>query len=602
MPRRAIDGIPASAGVVVGPVHLLRWEVPEVRHRTIDDHEIESELARLRAGVAAAKDRLTRVRDRVARTVGPEEAQIFDAQALILEDPVMLEEVASLVQHNLGAENAVDLTMRVWHHTFAHAAQPMVRERAGDVVDVHIRLLTVLLGLPDHDPIDVPSGTGAVLVTHDLTPSLTVQLDRTAIAGIATDLGTRTSHVAILARSLGLPAVVGLRDAVSRLRGDETVLLDGSGGTLVVNPTPAETALFRTREERARQADAALRALGEAESVTRDGVHVTLRANVDLPDEAESAATSGADGVGLMRTEFLVVGRATMPDEDEQYRAYRRVVEAFGGRPVVIRTFDIGGDKLPVGGFPAEANPFLGWRAVRMCLDQPELFRTQLRALLRAAMHGDVRVMLPLVVTLDEVRQARALLDEASAELAARGVPHRADLPLGVMVETPAAAVAADTLVDDVAFFSIGTNDLVQYTLAVDRGNANLASRFTPLHPAVLRLIDMTVRAGARASLDVSVCGEMASHALTMYALIGLGLRQLSVSPRAVPAVKQLVRAITAEGAAAAVRTALALPTAARVEAELGARLHEALDAAGIAYAGLLALESERIILSSDES
>jgi phosphotransferase system enzyme I (PtsI) len=307
----------------------------------------------------------------------------------------------------------------------------MVRERAGDVVDVHIRLLTVLLGLPDHDPVDVPSGTGAVLVTHDLTPSLTVQLDRTAIAGIATDLGTRTSHVAILARSLGLPAVVGLRDAVSRLRGDERVLLDGSGGSLVVNPTEDEVALFLHREERSRAAEAALRTLDTAESRTRDGVRVTLRANVDLPDEAESAATSGAEGVGLMRTEFLVVGRATMPDEEEQYRAYRRVVEAFGGQPVVIRTFDIGGDKLPVGGFPAEANPFLGWRAVRMCLDQPELFRTQLRALLRAAEHGDVRVMLPLVVTLDEVHQARLLLAEAGAELAARGVPCRADVPLG---------------------------------------------------------------------------------------------------------------------------------------------------------------------------
>jgi phosphotransferase system enzyme I (PtsI) len=477
----------------------------------------------------------------------------------------------------------------------------MVRERAGDVVDVHIRLLTVLLGLPDHDPVDVPSGTGAVLVTHDLTPSLTVQLDRTAIVGIATDLGTRTSHVAILARSLGLPAVVGLRDAVSRLRGDERVLLDGSGGALVVNPTVDEVALFLSREERSRAAEAALRSLDAAESRTRDGVPVTLRANVDLPDEAESAATSGAEGVGLMRTEFLVVGRATMPDEEEQYRAYRRVVEAFGGQPVVIRTFDIGGDKLPVGGFPAEANPFLGWRAVRMCLDQPELFRTQLRALLRAAEHGDVRVMLPLVVTLDEVHQARLLLAEAGAELAARGVPHRADVPLGVMIETPAAAVSADTFAGSVAFFSIGTNDLVQYTLAVDRGNANLASRFTPLHPAVLRLIGMTVEAGRRASLDVSVCGEMASHPVDVYALVGLGVRQLSVSPRAVPAVKQLVRAISAADAAAAVQRALTLPTAAAVEAELSARLHETLDAAGIARAGLLALESERIILSSDE-
>ena len=601
MPRRALDGIPASPGVVVGPAHLLRWEVPEVRPRIVDDEEIPAELARLRAGIAAARDRLTLVRERVARTVGPEEAQIFDAQIMILEDPALRDEVEALVKHNVGAERAFDLVLEHWRKRFAEAPQPMVRERVGDLVDVQIRVLTILLELPDHDPVDVPAGANAVLVTHDLTPSLTVQLDRSAIAGIATDAGTRTSHVAILARSLGMPAVVGLRDAASRLRGGEPVLLDGSGGTLVVNPTPAEVELFRTRERRDREAEAALRELAEAEPVTRDGVRVTLRANVDLPDEAEQAATSGAEGVGLMRTEFLVVGRASMPDEEEQYRAYRRVVEAFGGRPVVIRTFDIGGDKLPVGGFPAEPNPFLGWRAVRMCLDQPELFRAQLRALMRAALHGDVRIMLPLVVTLDEVHQARALLEEASAELDARGVEHRRDVPLGVMIETPAAAVAADTLAADVDFFSIGTNDLVQYTLAVDRGNANLASRFTPLHPAVLRLIGMTIDVGGSAGLDVSVCGEMASHPLAAFALIGLGLRHLSVLPRAVPAVKQLVRLVSAREAAEAAAAAVALPTAATVEAELRRRLAAAFEAAGVGAAGLLALESERIILSSDE-
>lgn len=601
MPTRSIDGIPASPGVVVGPVHLLRWEVPDVRQRIVGDDEIDDELARLHAAIASAKERLQRVRDRVARTVGAEEAQIFDAQIMILDDPTLIEEIESLVRHNVGAEKAADTTMRVWRDTFAHAPQAMVRERVGDVVDVHIRLLTVLLGLPDHDPVDVPSGTNAVLVTHDLTPSLTVQLDRTAIAGIATDLGTRTSHVAILARSLGLPAVVGLRIAVARLVGDEQVLLDGSGGSLVVNPTPAEVSLFRVREQRSSETEAALRELATAESVTRDGVRIVLRANVDLPDDAEQAAGSGAEGVGLMRTEFLVVGRATMPDEEEQYRDYRRVVAAFGGRPVVIRTFDIGGDKLPVGGFPHEANPFLGWRAIRMCLDQPDMFRTQLRALLRAAVHGDVRIMLPLVVTVDEVRQARALLAQASAELTARGVEHRSAVQLGVMIETPAAALSADAFAGDVDFFSIGTNDLVQYTLAVDRGNANLASRYTPLHPAVLRLIAMTVRSGAAAALDVSVCGEMASHPTAAFALIGLGIRHLSVSPRAVPAVKQLVRAVSARDAADAVAAALALPSAAAVETELLARLHATLESAGIPRAGLLALQSERIILSSDE-
>jgi phosphoenolpyruvate-protein phosphotransferase (PTS system enzyme I) len=297
-----------------------------------------------------------------------------------------------------------------------------------------------------------------------------------------------------------------------------------------------------------------------------------------LPEEAELAAGSGAQGVGLMRTEFLVVGRANMPDEEEQYRAYRKVVEAFGGETVVIRTFDIGGDKLPVGGYPSEPNPFLGWRAIRMCLDEPEIFRTQLRALLRAAVHGDLQIMLPLVVTLDEVVAARELLAQSARELDARGVAYKKDVPLGVMIETPAAAVAADTLVKDVAFFSIGTNDLVQYTLAVDRGNANLATRFTPLHPAVLRLIRRTVEIGREAGLTVCVCGEMASQPLMAFALIGLGVRQLSVAPRSVPLVKRIVRSISVETAEVAARAALDAPTAATAAHELRSRLKRAVD------------------------
>jgi phosphotransferase system enzyme I (PtsI) len=571
--ERAIVGLPASPGIVVGRVHLLRWEVPEVRHRIIPDEQIEAEIARLREAFAGAKGRLQTVRERAERQAGPEEAAIFDVQISILEDPELVKSVESLVRQNHGAEKAFDLVLLEWRQHFARAAQPMMRERVGDLTDVHIRVLTLLMGLGDHDPVDVPKGASAILVTHDLTPSLTVQLDREAIVGIATDAGTRTSHVAILARSLGLPAVVGLREATARLRGGERVVLDGTTGVLAVNPSDAEIAAYRARAQHELEAEAEMREIAHAEPVTTDGTTVTIRANVDLPEDAEFAAASGAEGVGLMRTEFLVVGRATMPDEDEQYRAYTRVIRAFGGRPVVIRTFDVGGDKLPVGGHPAEANPFLGWRAIRMCLDEPELFRTQLRALLRAAVHGDVRIMLPLVITLDEVRQARALLDRAADELAERRAAFRRDVPLGVMIETPAAAVAADTLGRDVAFFSIGTNDLVQYTLAVDRGNANLASRFTPLHPAVLRLIQRTVQVGAEHGLEVSVCGEMASQPLTAFALLGLGVRSLSVSPRSVALVKRVVRGVSTTIAEEAVSAALRAPTAAVAEAELRRRL-----------------------------
>ncbi|HEX6535444.1 MAG TPA: phosphoenolpyruvate--protein phosphotransferase [Gemmatimonadaceae bacterium] len=573
---RKLVGIPASPGIIVGPVHLLLWEVPEVPQRIIADEEIDAEVARFHATLDRARERIRTVRARAAKHAGEEEAKIFDAQLFILEDVELIGRVEALVRQNLAAESAFEITMLEWRHHFARHASPMMRERVGDITDVQIRVLSLLLGLPDHDPVDLPKGANAILVTHDLTPSLTVQLDREAIAAIATDAGTRISHVAILARSLGIPAVVGLRTATQRLRGGETAILDGAAGTLWVDPTPEQIEVYRQRSRREAELGEELARQAGAEPVTADGVRITLRANVDIPEEAAAAVHSGAEGVGLMRTEFLVVGRTTMPDENEQYRAYRRVVESFGGRPVVIRTYDIGGDKLPVGGYPTEANPFLGWRAIRMCLDEPSLFRVQLRALLRAAVHGDLRIMLPLVVTVDEVRRARSLLVEAAAELAARGEPHRVDVPLGVMVETPAAAIAADTFVGEAAFFSIGTNDLTQYTLAIDRGNANLAERFTPLHPGVLRLIRRTVEVGTAAGIDVAVCGEMASQPVMAFALIGIGVRQLSVAPRAVPIVKRLVRGITVVAAESAAREALASRTAEDATDVLRARLRAA--------------------------
>jgi phosphotransferase system enzyme I (PtsI) len=568
-----LRGIPASPGIVVGPVHLLRWEVPEVRHRLVDDDGIDVEIARFRDAVEKARERLRHLRARTEAQTGPKEAAIFDVQLSILDDGELTNSTIALIRKNLGAEKAFDIVLLEWRQHFARSSAPMLREKVGDLTDVHIRVLSLLLDLPDHDPVDVPRGSNTILVTHDLTPSLTMQLDRECIAAIATEAGTATAHVAILARSLGLPAVVGLRQALSVLQGGEVAILDGAEGTLVVSPSEAEVEEARQRvvDEEGR-ADV-IRELAMSEPVTRDGVHLVVRANVDIPEEADFGADSGAEGVGLMRTEFLVVGRASMPDEDEQYRAYKRVVQAFGGKTVVIRTFDVGGDKLPVGGFPHEANPFLGWRAIRMCLDESELFKVQLRALLRAAVHGDLRIMLPLVVTVDEVRETRQLISECVEELAARRVPFRDDVPLGVMIETPAAAVACDTLVRDVDFFSIGSNDLVQYMLAVDRGNANLAPRYTPFHPAVLRLMAQVQATGAAHGIDVCVCGEMASQPLSVFALLGLGLRQLSVAPRAVADVKRVIRGVRAEAAADAAQAAMAASTAREAEVLLRRRL-----------------------------
>ncbi len=576
-----LTGISASPGIVVGPAHLLRWEVPEVPMRVIADEAIDGEIARLHTAFVGAIDRLNHVRERAEKNAGTAESAIFDVQITMLQDAELTHRVEAVIRQGFAAERAFDVVMIEWREHFARSTHAMMRERVGDLTDVHIRVLSLLLGLPDHDPVDLPKGANAILVTHDLTPSLTVQLDRECIVGIATDAGTRTSHVAILARSLGLPAVVGLLDATRRLESGDQVILDGAAGTLVVRPTAAELSAAATRSQRERRVKEELALIVNEEAVTVDGVHITLRANVDLPDEAASAAISGAKGVGLMRTEFLVVGRTSMPDEEEQYEAYSKVIRAFDGHPVVIRTFDIGGDKLPVGGYPHEPNPFLGWRAIRMCLDEPEIFKVQLRALLRAAVHGDVRIMLPLIVTVDEVRQARFLLAEAARELTTRGVPHRADIPLGVMIETPAAAVTSDALAPEVGFFSIGTNDLVQYTLAVDRGNASLATRFTPLHPAVLRLIQRVQEIGHAHGLEVCVCGEMASEPLMAYALIGLGIRQLSVAAISVPSVKRIVRGVSASKAAEAALRALDAGTAAAAEsllrAGLGAELPELL-------------------------
>ncbi|MCC6319179.1 MAG: phosphoenolpyruvate--protein phosphotransferase [Gemmatimonadaceae bacterium] len=574
--ERALTGIPASPGIVVGRVHLLHWEVPDVPHRIIADDDVPSELARYREAVTKAKARLVQVKARAERRAGPEEAAIFEVQLHMLDDGDITSRVEAYIRQNIGAEKAFDVVMLDWRQHFARSSVPMMRERVGDLTDLHIRVLSILLGLGDHDPVELAPGANAILVTHDLTPSLTMQIDRESIAGIATDSGTRTSHVAILARSLGIPAVVGLRDATTRLRGDETLVLDGSSGMLIVNPSDAEVDTFRHRAQLEAQDEAELQKLVDAEAVTTDGVLLTVRANVDLPDEAEQAARSGAEGVGLMRTEFLVLGRTTLPDEEEQYEEYVKVLRPFGGHPVVIRTYDIGGDKLPVGGFPHEPNPFLGWRAIRMCLDETELFKVQLRALLRAAVHGDVRILLPLVVTLDEVRATRQLLRECMQELEARGVPFKRDVPLGVMIETPAAAVAIDAFLEDAQFFSIGTNDLVQYTLAVDRGNANLASRYTPLHPAVLRLIQRTAEVAGAHGLEVSVCGEMASEPLMAFALLGLGIRQLSVNPRSVPLVKRIIRGVSASFAREAAAAAVSARTANEARAQLEFRLKAA--------------------------
>jgi phosphotransferase system enzyme I (PtsI) len=454
----------------------------------------------------------------------------------------------------------------------------MVLDRLNDLQDMMVRVLHHLLG--HHDPTDLAElQEGVIVVSTDLTPSLVMQLDSRTVLGIATDRGTRTAHWAILARSLEIPAVVSLGDVTKRAKEGTEAILDGRIGRLVLEPGAAERDSFATRRARIDDWEEDLLQISALESVTADGQYVELRANLDLPDEAGAALAHGAVGVGLFRTEFLVVGRNTMPNEEEQFQAYRAVAEAFPQGAVFVRTFDLGGDKFPMFlHMPREENPFLGWRAIRVCLDVPDLFRTQLRAMLRATAFGDLRLMLPLVNDVDEVRQARALIEEEGERLEREGIPFNQGYKLGVMIETPAAALDAAELARYCDFFSIGTNDLIQYTLAVDRTNTRLAKLYNPFHPAVVRQLHQVARVGRAAGIEVSVCGEMAAHPLGAYLLLGLDITVLSMGWPSLPEIKKMVRDVRIEDARRAARKALAADTSRDVTARLVEGIGQSVD------------------------
>jgi phosphotransferase system enzyme I (PtsI) len=577
----ARDGIPAAPGIVIAPARVLRWEVPRVPHgATVPPEQVETEVARFLEACEWAKERIRVIQARTARAMGEVEAQIFEPQVLMLEDADLIQGTIGYIRDNhLTAERAFEWRVLEWESVLSHTSHPMVLDRLNDLADVQTRVLRRLMDLPDPDVTQRTDDRTVILVARELTPSITVQLDPEYVVGIATDLGTRTSHSSILARSLDIPCVVSLGDLSEQVRDGQEMILDGRTGRVIVEPAEEEKEAYRERDFAIREWEQELVLLAHLPSRTRDGVEVALRANIDLPGEAANARAHGANGVGLYRTEFLVVGRGTAPGEEEQYRAYRQVAEAFPGQPVVIRTFDLGGDKFPAFLHMApEENPFLGWRAIRVCLDEPAVFRTQLRALLRSMAHGDVRVMLPLINEIAEVEATRRLLEQCAAELEAEGHAVPGGWKLGAMVETPGAALSAPELARHVDFFSIGTNDLVQYTLAVDRGNSRLARLYKPFHPAVVRLLDLVARAGREAGIEVAVCGEMAANPLAAFLMIGMRVGSLSVGSASLAEIKKVIRSVTYEHAAEAVREALRAPTADDVVRALSARLGAVLD------------------------
>jgi len=555
---RTLRGIGVSPGVAVAPALLIRWDFPEVPDRGVRPDQVDAEIRRVREAVDHTVSQLRELGERVLRRAGPEEARIFDAQILMAQDQDFLNSVETLIRNNqLSAETAYEFKALELRNLWSGAAR--LRERLADLHAIQLRMINRLLGKTGPDISAMTSDDQVIVVAHELSPGLTVQLDREHVVGLVSEEGTRTAHAAILAHSLGIPAVMGASGALATIPNGAMLLLDGQSGTVVLDPTRDELEEAKTQLSRRHKLELQLEGVVEQPAVTPGGRPILLMGNVDLPEEIESALRMGAQGVGLLRTEFLLTGRATLPTEDEQAEYFRRVAAAFPDRTVIIRSFDLGGDKFPAAfKAPFEANPFLGWRSIRVCLDEPAVFRPQIRAVLRAAAGRDVQLMLPLVTRVDEVRQAREMMAEEAASLRQAGVRAAPEVPVGVMIETPASVTIADRLAEVSAFFSVGTNDLTQYTLAVDRGNARLADRFTPHHPAIVRQLHRVVEVGRAANLPVSVCGEMASEALSAVLLIGLGYDRLSVSPPALPLVKWVIRTVPEEAAQAAAAEALA--------------------------------------------
>jgi phosphoenolpyruvate-protein phosphotransferase (PTS system enzyme I) len=579
-PAGVVQGIGVSPGVAYATARIVRLDVPDVPNRFVRSDEVEQEVVRLHETMQVVVQALEALRERARERAGEEASHIFDAQIMMVQDVEFLRGVEQLIRESwMSAETAYEFKALELRNLWGGSGHVMLRDRLADLNAIHNRMLQRLLGRTEVRLWDIPEEEQSIIVAQELSPGLTVQLDRDHVVGLISEEGTKTSHAAILAHSLGIPAVMGAVGALKKIQDGAMLLLDGQTGTVLLDPTQAEINRARTQLSRRQKLELEFEAAITKDAVTPDGVPLVLMGNVDLPDEIQMAVRHEARGVGLLRTEFLVTGRATLPTEDEQADYFRRVAESFSGYPVVIRSFDLGGDKFPAAFRPPmEANPFLGWRSIRVCLDHPEVFRPQIRAVLRAAADRPVHLMLPLVTTVDEVLETRALVEEESANLAREGVRAATSVPIGVMIETPAAALLADHLAKHSAFFSVGTNDLVQYTLAVDRGNARLAERFTPFHPSVVRQLKMILDAGVARGISVSVCGEMASDPQGVVLLLGLGYRTLSVAPPSLPLLKWVVRTIPVETAAKAAAAALAATTPAQVASVLRDAMRQHFD------------------------
>jgi phosphotransferase system enzyme I (PtsI) len=561
-----LQGMGVSGGVAIGRAVVIETREPDVFRLPLLEEQIEDEVTRLQQAVEHARREMQKTRSEI----GGDLAGIFDAHLLMLNDEKFIGQVEERIRQNrVNAEWAVHRTTEELNNRFAEMDNAYLRERGTDLTDVSRHLLRSLQGTSHHDLSELPDDV--IVVADDLTPSDTIRLGRERVIGFAIESGGRTSHTTIIARSLNLPAVAGLGGVTKHVTDEIPLIVDGEQGRVILHPTAEVLADYRLRRFDLQCRDRDLMGTRDLESVTRDGVRVALMANIDLPEEVEEATCYGAAGVGLYRSEFLYIEKSPqLPTEDEHLAIYRRLIESAAPHPAIIRTYDLGGRKLAREVMEThEENPVLGLRGIRLTLARPGVFRTQVRALLRAGLHGDLWVMLPLVSTLDEVRSFRAFAADAAAELEREGVPFQRDLRLGVMIEVPAAAVMADLLAREAAFFSIGTNDLIQYSLAVDRNNEHVASLYQPLHPAILRMLRHVIRSAAEAGIDVGLCGEMGGDTRYAMLLVGMGLRRLSMSPRRIPEVKTWLRRMAAAELAELAERCARFSTAGEVQQEV---------------------------------
>jgi phosphotransferase system enzyme I (PtsI) len=567
---QVLRGMGVSRGVAIGRAAVLETRVPDVFRLALHEEQVEGEVRRLEEASAHARQELERTREKVGQDFGRDLAAIFDAHLLLLSDRQFIGRVEDRIRRQkVNAEWAVHKTAEELDERFARMSDDYLRERGTDIDDVSRHLLRSLQGISHHDFSEM--GSDLIVVADDLTPSDTIRLGRERVLGFAIESGGRTSHTSIIAQSLNLPAVAGLPGVTRLVNDQDPLIVDGEKGELVVHPTAEVLAQYRERRSELERQGRDLLATRELEPVTRDGVVLRLMANIDLPEEIDEVAAYGAAGVGLYRSEFLYIEKGRdLPTEEEHIAIYRRLIEAAAPHPAIIRTYDLGGRKLAREVLEThEDNPVLGLRGIRLTLARPDVFRTQIRALLRAGLYGDLWIMLPMVSTLDEVRRFRAFTADIMAELEGAGAPFRRDVPLGVMIEVPAAAVMADLLAREVDFFSIGTNDLIQYSLAVDRNNEHVAELYQPLHPAILRMLRFVIDSARAANIEVSLCGEMAADERCALLLVGMGMRRLSMSPRRIPAIKTRVRQFAAAELAEIASRCMEYETAADVQRHL---------------------------------